>query len=251
MQLNNNILSTALIAAIMVAACRPSAGAASGNPAEIDATEAPGKTGPNAEQPRQSETDSLWQQDSAQTGARTGHNSMFYCPTPIPDLIEYNLDSRYVSTIRKPVNFGEGLGNGELIINFENVSQPHFIVKLNGREVLDEPRGNAESSLAAYDFDGDGRKEVFYQNGDELSLVVYGFKGRRLEKLGSVTCNNGLIIADDGLCASLYGFQGLCDMFRIRDGKMEISPEEDILPLLFSSRDFKNRKPPVYHVIDV
>lgn len=120
-----------------------------------------------------------------------------------------------------------------------------------GREVLNEPRGNAESSLAAYDFDGDGRKEVFYQNGDEFSLTVYGFKGRKLEELGSVTCNNGLIIADDGLCASLYGFQGLCDMFRIRDGKMEISPEEDIRPLLFSSRDFKNRKPPVYHVIDV
>lgn len=165
---------------------------------------------------------------------------MFYCPTPIPDLIEYNLDSCYVSTIRKPVNFGEGLGNGEIIINFENVSQPHFIVKLNGREVLDEPRGNAETSLAAYDFDGDGRKEVFYQNGDEFSLTVYGFKGRKLEKLGSVTCNNGLIIADDGLCASRYGSQGLCDMFRIENGKMEISPEEDIRPLLFSSDDFRN-----------
>lgn len=165
---------------------------------------------------------------------------MFYCPTPIPDLIEYNLDSCYVSTIRKPVNFGEGLGNGELIINFENVSQPHFIVKLNGREVLNEPRGNAESSLAAYDFDGDGRKEVFYQNVDEFSLTVYGFKGRKLEELGSVTCNNGLIITDDGLCASRYGSQGLCDMFRIENGKMEISEDEDIDPLLFSSDDFRN-----------
>lgn len=240
MQLNNNILATALIAAITVAACRPPVGAASGNPAEMAATETPGKTGPNTEQPRQAETDSLWQQASAQTGARTGHNSIFYCPTPIPDLIEYNLDSCYVSTIRKSVNFGEGLGNGELIINFENVSQPHFIVKLNGREVLDEPRGNAESSLAAYDFDGDGRKEVFYQNGDEFSLTVYGFKGRKLEKLGSVTCNNGLIIADDGLCASRYGSQGLCDMFRIENGKMEISEDEDIDPLLFSSDDFRN-----------
>lgn len=240
MQLNNNILATALIAAITVAACRPPVGAASGNPAEMATTETPGKTGPNTEQPRQSETDSLWQQDSAQTGARTGHNSMFYCPTPIPDLIEYDFDSCNGSTIRKAVDFGKGLGDGELIINFENVSQPHFIVKLNGREVLNEPRGNAESSLAAYDFDGDGQKEVFYQNGDEFSLTVYGFKGRKLEELGSVTCNNGLIIADDGLCASLYGFQGLCDMFRIRDGKMEISPEEDILPLLFSSDDFRN-----------
>lgn len=236
----NNILSAALIAAITVAACRPSVGAASGDPAEIATTETPGKTGPNAEQPRQSETDSLWQQASAQTGARTGHNSMFYCPTPIPDLIEYNLDSCYVSTIRKPVNFGEGLGNGELIINFENVSQPHFIVKLNGREVLDEPRGNAESSLAAYGFDGDGQKEVFYHDGDVFNLVVYGFQGRRLEKLGSVTCNNGLIIADDGLCASRYGSQGLCDMFRIENGKMEISEDEDIDPLLFSSDDFRN-----------
>lgn len=145
-----------------------------------------------------------------------------------------------MSTIRKPVNFGEGLGNGELIINFENVRQPHFIVKLNGREVLDEPRGNAESSLAAYDFDGDGRKEVFYQNGDEFSLTVSGFKGRKLEELGSVTCNNGLIIADDGLCASRYGSQGLCDMFRIENGKMEISEDEDIDPLLFSSDDFRN-----------
>lgn len=165
---------------------------------------------------------------------------MFYCPTPIPDLIEYNLDSCYVSTIRKPVNFGEGLGNGELIINFENVSQPHFIVKLNGREVLNEPRGNAESSLAAYDFDGDGQKEVFYQDGDLFNLTVFGFKGRRLEKLGSATCNNGLIITDDGLYASMYGSQGLCDMFRIKDGKMEISEGECIDPLLFSSDDFRN-----------
>lgn len=106
--------------------------------------------------------------------------------------------------------------------------------------MLNEPRGNAESSLAAYDFDGDGQKEVFYQNGDEFSLTVYGFKGRKLEKLGSVTCNNGLIIADDGLCASRYGSQGLCDMFRIENGKMEISEDEDIDPLLFSSDDFRN-----------
>lgn len=48
MQLNN-ILATALIAAITVAACRPSAGTASGNPAEMATTETPGKTGPNAE----------------------------------------------------------------------------------------------------------------------------------------------------------------------------------------------------------
>lgn len=236
----NNILAAALIAAITVAACRPSVGAASGNPAEMAATETPGKTGPNAEQPRQAETDSLWQQASAQTGARTGHNSIFYCPTPIPDLIEYNLDSCYVSTIRKPVNFGKGLGKGELIINFENVRQPHFIVKLNGREVLNEPRGNAESTLAAYDFDGNGRKEVFYQDGDLFNLTVFGFNGRKLEELGSVTCNNGLIITDDGLCASRYGSQGLCDMFRIKDGKMEISEGECIDPLLFSSDDFRN-----------
>ena len=183
----NNILATALIAAIIVAACRPPVGTASGNPAEMATTETPGKTGPNTEQPRQAETDSLWQQASAQTGARTGHNSIFYCPTPIPDLIEYNLDSCYVSTIRKPVNFGEGLGSGELIISFED-DGPHFIVKLRGREILNEPRGNMESTLAAYDFDGDGRKEVFYQNGDEFSLTVYGFKGRKLEELGSVTC---------------------------------------------------------------
>lgn len=48
MQLNN-ILSAAIRAAITVAACRPSAGTASGNPAEIAATETPGKTGPNTE----------------------------------------------------------------------------------------------------------------------------------------------------------------------------------------------------------
>lgn len=98
----------------------------------------------------------------------------------------------------------------------------------------------ATSSLAAYDFDGDGQKEVFYQNGDEFSLTVYGFKGRKLEELGSVTYNNGLIITDDGLCASRYGSQGLCDMFRIENGKMEVSKDEDIDPLLFSSDDFRN-----------
>lgn len=235
----NNILAAALIAAIIAAACRPSVGAASGNPAEMAATETPGKTGPNTEQPRQSETDSLWQQASAQTGARTGHNSMFHYQTPIPDLIEYDFDSCNVSTIRKAVDFGKGLGDGELIISFED-DGPHFIVKLRGREILNEPRGNMESTLAAYDFDGDGRKEVFYQDGDLFNLTVFGFKGRRLEKLGSATCNNGLIITDDGLYASMYGSQGLCDMFRIENGKMEISEGECIDPLLFSSDDFRN-----------
>lgn len=232
-------LHCALIAAIIVAACRPSVGTASGNPAEMATTETPGKTEPNTEQPRQAETDSLWQQASAQTGARTGHNSLLYCPTPISDLIEYNLDNCYVSTIRKAVDFGKGLGDGELIISFED-DGPHFIVKLRGREILNEPRGNMESTLAAYDFDGDGRKEVFYQNGDEFSLTVYGFKGRKLEKLGSVTCNNGLIITDDGPYASTYGSQGLCDMFWIKDGKIEFSEGECIDPLLFSSDDFRN-----------
>lgn len=262
----NNILSAALIAAITVAACRPSVGAASWSPTEqaMDKMLAIVQTQLETTGQTIDETKTIVQTPLETTGqaiegtleldgtqatadpqeqqpiARTGHNSIFYCPTPIPDLIEYNLDSCYVSTIRKPVNFGKGLGKGELIINFENVRQPHFIVKLNGREVLNEPRGNAESTLAAYDFDGDGRKEVFYQDGDLFNLTVFGFKGRRLEELGSVTCNNGLIITDDGLCASRYGSQGLCDMFRIENGKMEISEDEDIDPLLFSSRDFKN-----------
>lgn len=221
----NNILAAALIAAITVAACRPSVGAASWSPTEqaMDKMLAIVQTQLETTGQTIDETKTIVQTPLETTGqaiedtleldvtqatadpqeqqpiARTGHNSIFYCPTPIPDLIEYNLDSCYVSTIRKPVNFGKGLGKGELIINFENVRQPHFIVKLNGREVLNEPRGNAESTLAAYDFDGDGRKEVFYQDGDLFNLTVFGFKGRRLEKLGSATCNNGLIITDDGL----------------------------------------------------
>ena len=221
MQTNNPLLSL-LLAATTLAACRPSVGA--GNEATVNQTTA--------------RTATTTVQTAPET-TRTGHNPMLYCPTPIPDLIEYNLDSCNVSIIRKPVDFGKELGDGELIISFEH-DGPHFIVKLNGRKVLDGPRGNAESTLAAYDFDGDGRKEVFYQNGDEFNLVVYGFKGQRLEKLGAVTCNNGLVITDDGLCASRYGSQGLCDMFRIKDGKMEISKDEDIDPLLFSSDDFRN-----------
>lgn len=261
----NNILSAALIAAITVAACRPSVGAASWSPTEqamdkmlaivqtqlettgqtIDETKTivqtpPETTGQAIEDTLELDgTQATADPQEQQPIARTGHNSMFHYQTPIPDLIEYDFDSCNVSTIRKAVDFGKGLGDGELIISFED-DGPHFIVKLRGREILNEPRGNMESTLAAYDFDGDGRKEVFYQNGDEFSLVVYGFKGRKLEKLGSVTCNNGLIITDDGLCASRYGSQGLCDMFRIENGKMEISEDEDIDPLLFSSRDFKN-----------
>jgi len=216
----NKIFLAALIAVTTLTACRTSAGKEDG----IQANQT---------------SSSQEQQASARAISRTGHNSMFYCHTPIPDLIEYNYDSCNVSIIRKPVDFGKGLGDGELIINFED-DGPHFIVKLKGREVLNEPRGNAESTLAAYDFDGDGRKEVFYQNGDEFSLTVFGFKGRELEELGYVTCNSGIIITDDGLCASRYGSQGLCDMFRIRDGKMEISQDEDIDPLLFLSNDFRN-----------
>ena len=243
----NNILAAALIAAITVAACRPSVGAASWSPTEqaMDKMLAIVQT--------QLETTGLAIEDTLELDgtqatadpqeqqpiARTGHNSMFHYQTPIPDLIEYDFDSCNVSTIRKAVDFGKGLGDGELIISFED-DGPHFIVKLRGREILNEPRGNMESTLAAYDFDGDGRKEVFYQDGDLFNLTVFGFKGRRLEKLGSATCNNGLIITDDGLYASMYGSQGLCDMFRIKDGKMEISKGECIDPLLFSSDDFRN-----------
>lgn len=263
MQLNN-ILFAALIAALTTA-CRPSVGAASWSPTEqamdkmlaIVQTqlETTGQTIDETKTIVQTPPETTWQAiedtleldgtqatadpQEQQPIARTGHNSMFHYQTPIPDLIEYDFDSCNVSTIWKAVDFGKGLGDGELIISFED-DGPHFIVKLRGREILNEPRGNMESTLAAYDFDGDGRKEVFYQTGDEFSLVVYGFKGRKLEKLGSVTCNNGLIITDDGLCASRYGSQGLCDMFRIENGKMEISEDEDIDPLLFSSRDFKN-----------
>lgn len=243
----NNILATALIAAITVAACCPSVGAASWSPTEQAMDKMLAIVQTQLETTGQAIEDTLELDGTQATAdpqgqqpiARTGHNSMFHYQTPIPDLIEYDFDSCNVSTIRKAVDFGKGLGDGELIISFED-DGPHFIVKLRGREILNEPRGNAESSLAAYDFDGDGRKEVFYQNGDEFSLTVYGFKGRKLEKLGSVTCNNGLIIADDGLCASRYGSQGLCDMFRIENGKMEISEDEDIDPLLFSSDDFRN-----------
>lgn len=261
----NNILAAALITAIIVAACRPSVGTASWSPTEqamdkmlaivqtqlettgqtIDETKTivqtpPETTGQAIEDTLELDgTQATADPQEQQPIARTGHNSMFHYQTPIPDLIEYDFDSCNVSTIRKAVDFGKGLGDGELIISFED-DGPHFIVKLRGREILNEPRGNMESTLAAYDFDGDGRKEVFYQNGDEFSLVVYGFKGRKLEKLGSATCNNGLIITDDGLYASMYGSQGLCDMFRIKDGKMEISEGECIDPLLFSSDDFRN-----------
>ncbi len=243
----NNILSAALIAAIIVAACRPSAGTASWSPTEqamdkmLAIVQTPLETtGQAIEGTLELDgTQATADPQEQQPIARTGHNSMFHYQTPIPDLIEYDFDSCNVSTIRKAVDFGKGLGDGELIISFED-DGPHFIVKLRGREILNEPRGNMESTLAAYDFDGDGRKEVFYQNGDEFSLVVFGFKGRRLEKLGSATCNNGLIITDDGLYASMYGSQGLCDMFRIKDGKMEISEGECIDPLLFSSDDFRN-----------
>ena len=247
MQTNNALLSL-LIAAATLVACRPSVGAGNGAPASQTTAGTTTTTVQTAlettrraiaDTQKLTAADPQEQQDSTQTTAQTGHNPMLYCPTPIPDLIEYNSDSCNVSIIRKPVNFGKGLGDGELIINFEH-DGPHFIVKLNGRKVLDEPRGNAESTLAAYDFDGDGRKEVFYQNGDLFSLAVYGFKGRKLEELGFVTCNNGLIITDDGLCASRYGSQGLCDMFRIKDGKMEISEGEAIDLLLFSSDDLRN-----------
>lgn len=261
----NNILSAALIAAIIVAACRPSAGTASWSPTEqaMDKMLAIVQTQLETTGQTIDETKTIVQTPLETTGqaiedtleldgtqatadpqeqqpiARTGHNSMFHYQTPIPDLIEYGFDSCNVSTIRKAVDFGRGLGDGELIISFED-DGPHFIVKLRGREILNEPRGNMESTLAAYDFDGDGRKEVFYQDGDLFNLTVFGFKGRRLEKLGSATCNNGLIITDDGLYASMYGSQGLCDMFRIKDGKMEISEGECIDPLLFSSDDFRN-----------
>lgn len=261
----NNILAAALITAIIVAACRPSVGAASWSPTEqaMDKMLAIVQTQLETTGQTIDETKTIVQTPTETTGqaiedtleldgtqatadpqeqqpiARTGHNSMFHYQTPIPDLIEYDFDSCNVSTIRKAVDFGKGLGDGELIISFED-DGPHFIVKLRGREILNEPRGNMESTLAAYDFDGDGRKEVFYQNGDEFSLVVYGFKGRRLEKLGSTTCNRGLVITDDGLYASMYGSQGLCDMFRIKDGKMEISEGECIDLLLFSSDDFRD-----------
>lgn len=249
MQLNN-ILFAALIAALTTA-CRPSAGAASWSPTEqamdkmlttvqtqLETTrQAIEDTREQAE--TQTEAAAQGQQAPMQPVMQTSHSAIFYGPTPIPDLIEYNYDSCTVSTIRKAVDFGKGLGDGELIISFED-DGPHFIVKLRGREILNEPRGNMESTLAAYDFDGDGRKEVFYQDGDLFNLTVFGFKGRRLEKLGSATCNNGLIITDDGLYASMYGSQGLCDMFRIKDGKMEISKGECIDPLLFSSDDFRN-----------
>lgn len=261
----NNILAAALIAAITVAACRPSVGAASWSPTEqamdkmlaivqtqlettgqtIDETKTivqtpPETTGQAIEDTLELDgTQATADPQEQQPIARTGHNSMFHYQTPIPDLIEYDFDSCNVSTIRKAVDFGKGLGDGELIISFED-DGPHFIVKLRGREILNEPRGNMESTLAAYDFDGDGRKEVFYQDGDLFNLTVFGFKGRRLEKLGSVTCNNGLIITDDGLCASRYGSQGLCDKFWIKDGKMEISEGECIDLLLFSSDDFRN-----------
>lgn len=261
----NNILAAALIAAITVAACRPSVGAASWSPTEqaMDKMLAIVQTQLETTGQTIDETKTIVQTPLETTGqaiegtleldgtqatadpqeqqpiARTGHNSMFHYQTPIPDLIEYDFDSCNVSTIRKAVDFGKGLGDGELIISFED-DGPHFIVKLRGREILNEPRGNAESTLAAYDFDGDGRKEVFYQDGDLFNLTVFGFKGRRLEKLGSVTCNNGLIITDDGLCASRYGSQGLCDKFWIKDGKMEISEGECIDLLLFSSDDFRN-----------
>lgn len=261
----NNILAAALIAAITVAACRPSVGAASWSPTEqaMDKMLAIVQTQLETTGQTIDETKTIVQTPLETTGqaiedtleldgtqatadpqeqqpiARTGHNSMFHYQTPIPDLIEYDFDSCNVSTIRKAVDFGKGLGDGELIISFED-DGPHFIVKLRGREILNEPRGNMESTLAAYDFDGDGRKEVFYQDGDLFNLTVFGFKGRGLEKLGSATCNNGLIITDDGLYASMYGSQGLCDMFRIKDGKMEISEGECIDPLLFSSDDFRN-----------
>lgn len=243
----NNILAAALIAAIIVAACRPSVGAASWSPTEQAMDKMLAIVQTQLETTGQAIEDTLELDGTQATAdpqeqqpiARAGHNSMFHYQTPIPDLIEYDFDSCNVSTIRKAVDFGKGLGDGELIISFED-DGPHFIVKLRGREILNEPRGNSESTLAAYDFDGDGRKEVFYQDGDLFNLTVFGFKGRRLEKLGSATCNNGLIITDDGLYASMYGSQGLCDMFRIKDGKMEISKGECIDPLLFSSDDFRN-----------
>lgn len=246
MQLNN-ILFAALIAALTTA-CRPSAGAASWSPTEqamdkmlttvqtqLETTrQAIEDTREQAE--TQTEAAAQGQQAPMQPVMQTSHTAIFYGLTPIPDLIEYNYDSCTVSTIQKAVDFGKGLGDGELIINFKD-DGPHLIVKLKGKEVLDEPNADA---AAAYDFDGDGRKEVFYQDGDLFNLTVFGFKGRRLEKLGSATCNNGLIITDDGLYASMYGSQGLCDMFRIKDGKMEISEGECIDPLLFSSDDFRN-----------
>lgn len=163
---------------------------------------------------------------------------------PEIDGLEASSDS-LISFVSKTVDLGDTIGKARIAI--ENVDSLGLValLMLKGREYTLFPhRENTGAclflSISLLDMDGDGVKEVLVHDGDMFSLIIYSMAGGDPKMLGTMECNNGFWLTDEGILFARLGTQGLGSMACLKDGELRILEDDGIDKLMFSSKEYSN-----------
>lgn len=170
----------------------------------------------------------------------------FFCPDLEDcDLIEA-AEENLQKSVSMEVDLGNGSGKATVLIQKDRAGGMKAILK-SGRKThvlypLSKTDGEAYLlSVCAYDLDGDGVKELMTHNGDLFSLRIFQTDHAAPKLAGSLSCNFGFFVTDDGLIVSRLGSQGLATIARYSKGNLEIIDEEAYIDkLMMASKDYRN-----------
>lgn len=181
-------------------------------------------------------------------GEESENKNPFFSPYPsVPSLLEAN--ANYMpEEMSKKVSLGRGAGEATFILE-KNGDSVLPLFEYRGKmfelsEICEVPADFSTASIAAWDLDNDGVKEVLLHTGEMMVIFIMTVTGNPespLKCVGSMSNNWEFFVTDDGVIVSMCGSQGSADKAVLRNGRLEmLEYDGGIDKLLISSKAFHN-----------